>query len=39
MLKWLEHYPKLRFKLDPTSTWDDTVVNELQATKAVDSST
>jgi hypothetical protein len=36
VLRWLEHYPKLRFKLDPTSTWDDTVVTELQATNAVD---
>ena len=36
VLGWLEHYPKLRFKLDPTSTWDDAVVTELQATKAVD---
>jgi L-alanine-DL-glutamate epimerase-like enolase superfamily enzyme len=36
VLGWLEHYPKLRFKLDPTSTWDDAIVTELQATKAVD---
>jgi len=35
VLGWLEHYPKLRFKLDPTSTWDDAVVTELQGTKAV----
>ena len=21
VLRWLQHYPKLRFKLDPTSTW------------------
>jgi hypothetical protein len=36
VLRWLQHYPKLRFKLDPTSTWDDTVVTELQGTNAVD---
>ena len=36
VLHWLQHYPKLRFKLDPTSTWDDNVVTELQGTKAVD---
>jgi hypothetical protein len=36
VLRWLKHYPKLRFKLDPTSTWDDTVVTELQGTNAVD---
>jgi hypothetical protein len=36
VLRWLEHYPKLRFKLDPTSTWDDTVVTELQGTNAID---
>jgi hypothetical protein len=36
VLRWLQHYPKLRFKLDPTSTWDDSVVTELQGTNAVD---
>jgi hypothetical protein len=35
VLGWLEHYPEVRFKLDPTSTWDDAVVTELQGTKAV----
>jgi hypothetical protein len=32
---WLEHYPGLRFKLDPTSTWDEPVVAELVALDAV----
>jgi hypothetical protein len=36
VLNWLEHYPKVRFKLDPTSTWDDALVTELQGTNAVD---
>jgi L-alanine-DL-glutamate epimerase-like enolase superfamily enzyme len=30
-------YPNLRFKLDPTSSWDDALVAELVATGAVDS--
>ena len=30
-------YPQLRFKLDPTSSWDEALIAELQATGAVDS--
>jgi L-alanine-DL-glutamate epimerase-like enolase superfamily enzyme len=33
----LESYPTLRFKLDPTSSWDDALIAELVATGAVDS--
>lgn len=33
----LEHYPGLRFKLDPTSSWDEQLIAELVATGAVDS--
>ncbi len=33
----LELYPSLRFKLDPTSSWDERLIAELQATGAVDS--
>jgi hypothetical protein len=33
----LEPYPGLRFKLDPTSSWDETLISELVATGAVDS--
>jgi L-alanine-DL-glutamate epimerase-like enolase superfamily enzyme len=33
----LESYPRLRFKLDPTSSWDDALIEELVATGAVDS--
>jgi hypothetical protein len=33
----LESYPTLRFKLDPTSSWDDGLIEELVATGAVDS--
>ena len=33
----LESYPTLRFQLDPTSDWDDALVEELVATGAVDS--
>jgi L-alanine-DL-glutamate epimerase-like enolase superfamily enzyme len=33
---WLDIYPKLRVKLDPTPTWDDALVNELVETGAVD---
>jgi L-alanine-DL-glutamate epimerase-like enolase superfamily enzyme len=33
----LEHYPALRFKLDPTSSWDERLIAELVATGAVDS--
>ncbi len=34
---WLDLYPGLRFKLDPTSTWDDRLIEDLAATRAVDS--
>ena len=30
-------YPQLRFKLDPTSSWDERLIGELVATGAVDS--
>ena len=33
---WLDLYPDLRVKLDPTGTWDDALVNELVETGAVD---
>jgi hypothetical protein len=33
---WLDLYPELRVKLDPTATWDDALVNELVETRAVD---
>jgi L-alanine-DL-glutamate epimerase-like enolase superfamily enzyme len=33
----LELYPGLRFKLDPTSSWDEPLIAELRATGAVDS--
>ncbi len=33
----LELYPDLRFKLDPTSSWDEPLIAELRATGAVDS--
>jgi hypothetical protein len=33
----LDLYPTLRFKLDPTSSWDETLIAELVATGAVDS--
>jgi L-alanine-DL-glutamate epimerase-like enolase superfamily enzyme len=33
----LAHYPGLRFKLDPTSSWDEHLIAELVATGAVDS--
>jgi L-alanine-DL-glutamate epimerase-like enolase superfamily enzyme len=33
---WLDAYPKLRLKLDPTSTWDDRLVTSLVETGAVD---
>lgn len=35
--RWLDLYPGLRFKLDPTSSWSDELVAELAATGAVDS--
>ncbi len=34
---WLDLYPALRFKLDPTSSWGDELVAELAGTDAVDS--
>jgi L-alanine-DL-glutamate epimerase-like enolase superfamily enzyme len=34
--RWLDVYPRLRFKLDPTSSWDDALVSDLIATGAVD---
>jgi L-alanine-DL-glutamate epimerase-like enolase superfamily enzyme len=34
---WLELYPSLRFKLDPTSSWDEQLIAELVSTGAVDS--
>jgi L-alanine-DL-glutamate epimerase-like enolase superfamily enzyme len=33
----LERYPTLRFKLDPTASWDEPLIAELVATGAVDS--
>jgi L-alanine-DL-glutamate epimerase-like enolase superfamily enzyme len=33
----LDLYPELRFKLDPTSSWDEQLIAELVATGAVDS--
>jgi hypothetical protein len=33
----LRAYPGLRFKLDPTSSWDEPLIAELRATGAVDS--
>jgi len=36
LLRRLELYPTLRFKLDPTSDWDERLVEELAATGAVD---
>jgi L-alanine-DL-glutamate epimerase-like enolase superfamily enzyme len=33
----LERYPTLRFKLDPTSSWDEPLIAALVATEAVDS--
>src|SRR5205807_4806874 len=33
----LEQFPNLRFKLDPTSSWDEALIAELVATGAVDS--
>jgi L-alanine-DL-glutamate epimerase-like enolase superfamily enzyme len=37
LTKRLERYPGLRFKLDPTSSWDERLIAELVATGAVDS--
>jgi hypothetical protein len=33
---WLDLYPALRFKLDPTSTWDDALVSALVEKNVVD---
>jgi L-alanine-DL-glutamate epimerase-like enolase superfamily enzyme len=33
---WLEHYPGLRFKLDPRSSWTDDLVSELVELGCVD---
>jgi L-alanine-DL-glutamate epimerase-like enolase superfamily enzyme len=33
----LDPYPGLRFKLDPTSSWDEALIAELVATEAIDS--
>jgi L-alanine-DL-glutamate epimerase-like enolase superfamily enzyme len=33
----LRGYPTLRFKLDPTSSWDEPLIEQLVATEAVDS--
>jgi L-alanine-DL-glutamate epimerase-like enolase superfamily enzyme len=37
LLARLRAYPTLRFKLDPTSSWDEDLIAELVATGAVDS--
>jgi hypothetical protein len=37
VLRTLEKYPRTRFKLDPTNTWSQELVDELAATGAVDS--
>jgi L-alanine-DL-glutamate epimerase-like enolase superfamily enzyme len=37
MLRVLEKYPGTRFKLDPTNTWSDELIEELAASGAVDS--
>lgn len=37
LLARLEHYPTLRFKLDPTNDWTDELIAGLVATGAVDS--
>jgi L-alanine-DL-glutamate epimerase-like enolase superfamily enzyme len=34
---WLEHYPELRFKLDPRSSWTDEIFAELAELRCVDS--
>ncbi|MBW3592424.1 MAG: hypothetical protein KY396_01890 [Actinobacteria bacterium] len=34
--RWLALYPDLRFKLDPTSSWDDTLVGEIARLGVVD---
>ena len=37
LLARLENYPTLRFKLDPTSSWDEQLIAKLVATGTVDS--
>ncbi|HEX3277339.1 MAG TPA: hypothetical protein VHR40_02365 [Thermoleophilaceae bacterium] len=37
MLRVLDRYPSTRFKLDPTNTWSDALIEELAASGAVDS--
>ena len=37
MLRVLEKYPGTRFKLDPTNTWSDDLIEELATSGAVDS--
>jgi hypothetical protein len=37
VLRLLEKYPSTRFKLDPTNTWSQELVDELAATGAIDS--
>jgi hypothetical protein len=34
--RWLELYPRLRFKLDPVSAWDEAQADELARTGAID---
>ena len=34
--RWLELYPGLRFKLDPTSSWDEALISEIAAMDVVD---
>ena len=36
VLGWLEHYPGLRFKLDPRSSWTEELVAELAELGCVD---
>jgi L-alanine-DL-glutamate epimerase-like enolase superfamily enzyme len=37
LMRRLEPYPTLRFKLDPTSSWDEALIAQLAATGAVES--
>ena len=37
IVRLLERYPTLRFKLDPTPAWDDALIAALAATGAIDS--
>jgi L-alanine-DL-glutamate epimerase-like enolase superfamily enzyme len=37
MMRVLERYPSTRFKLDPTNTWSDALIEELAQSGAVDS--